>query len=302
MDTPLPTLLHSRRTASASFLAEEIKQSVSGMQRPVTGEVLVGPLEGHTSLVKSMFWQKGKLIVSGSDDRTIEDIDILSSRPRCVAISLDGKCIVSGGIGVNVWDAETGEALLGPLHGHADIVKSVAFSQDGKRIVSGSFDQTIRIWDAETGEVLLGPLEGHTSTVMCVAFSQDGKRIVSGSEDGTICIRDAETREYVAEPSEGHSSVESGDFISVSGSNDHTCNWYVFHNDPLTEFTDSSMLNDGWILNLHLKPLFWVPPWNRVGLCRPGTSFVIGRGVLSTKLDLDNFVHGDSWVQCNAQD
>ena len=54
---------------------------------------------------------------------------------------------------------------------------SVAFSPDGKRIVSGSEDQTVRVWDAETGEVVLGPLQSHSSPVYSVAFSPDGKRI-----------------------------------------------------------------------------------------------------------------------------
>jgi len=42
---------------------------------------------------------------------------------------------------------------------------------DGKRIVSGSRDRTIRVWDAETGAIVVGPLEGHTDYVTSVAFS-----------------------------------------------------------------------------------------------------------------------------------
>jgi WD40 repeat protein len=44
-------------------------------------------------------------------------------------------------------------------------VHSVAFSQDGKHIVSGSEDNTIRVWDAETGDVVSGPFEGHSGGV-----------------------------------------------------------------------------------------------------------------------------------------
>jgi WD40 repeat protein len=50
----------------------------------------------------------------------------------------------------------------GPFEGHTGSVWSVAFSSDGKQIVSGSDDKSIRVWDAETGEMLSGPFEGHT--------------------------------------------------------------------------------------------------------------------------------------------
>ena len=52
--------------------------------------------------------------------------------------------------------------MLGPLEGHTDVVTSVSFSADGRRVVSGSRDNTVRVWDAVSGECVLGPLEGHT--------------------------------------------------------------------------------------------------------------------------------------------
>jgi WD40 repeat protein len=58
----------------------------------------------------------------------------------------------------------------------------VAFSPDGKRIVSASQDKTLKVWDLYTGREVLS-LKGHADTVQSVAFSPDGKRIVSGSLD-----------------------------------------------------------------------------------------------------------------------
>ncbi len=80
---------------------------------------------------------------------------------------------------MKVWDAASGQETL-TLKGHTDVVTSVAFSPDGKRIVSGSWDQTVKVWDAASGQETL-TLKGHTSCGYSVAFSPDGKRIVSGS-------------------------------------------------------------------------------------------------------------------------
>ena len=68
---------------------------------------------------------------------------------------------------------------------------SVAFSPDGKRVLTGSIDKTARVWDAETGQEK-AVLMGHTP-VTSVAFSPDGKRILTGSDDKTARVWDAET-------------------------------------------------------------------------------------------------------------
>jgi WD40 repeat protein len=75
------------------------------------------------------------------------------------------------------------------LAGLSYAVLAVAFSPDGRRIVSGSKDCTIKVWDATAGEVEK-TLAGHSRAVLAVAFSPDGRRIVSGSEDETIKLWD----------------------------------------------------------------------------------------------------------------
>ena len=95
---------------------------------------------------------------------------------------------------------------------HSDYVRSVAFSPDGKTIVSGSDDKTIKVWDAGVGTDTLQPLtpdltasvlaaaslelkmekqSAHSDIIWSVAFSPDGKTIVSGSSDETLKVWDA---------------------------------------------------------------------------------------------------------------
>jgi DNA-binding beta-propeller fold protein YncE len=93
------------------------------------------------------------------------------------------------------------------LRGHINQVNSIAFSPDGKRIVSASHDRTIRIWDARTGKQIGDPLVGHTREVNSAVFSLDGKHIVSASWDKTIRIWDAQTGRQIGNPLEGHTFV-----------------------------------------------------------------------------------------------
>ena len=98
--------------------------------------------------------------------------------------------------------------------GHVDGVTAVAWSPDGRRIVTGSYDATIRVWDAVTGEELLS-LE-HGSQVESVVWSSDGGRIAAGFGDG-VRVWDAVTGEELL-------SLECGRGVeSVVWSPDGSC-------------------------------------------------------------------------------
>jgi len=79
---------------------------------------------------------------------------------------------------------------------HDGPVYAVAFSPDGKFVVSGSYDNTARVWDVATGKEVSRMT--HKYVVNTVAFSQDGKYVISGSQDGTVRVWEVATGKEVS--------------------------------------------------------------------------------------------------------
>jgi WD40 repeat protein len=185
-----------------------------------TLQLIEASLQGHSGSVTSVaFSPDGTRIVSGSYDKTLRFWDAETLQPigeplqghtadvKSVAFSPDGHYIVSGSDDetLRLWDAKTLQPIGEPLEGHSISAKpfiisirppgvtSVAFSLDGRLIVSGGWDKTVRLWNTETLQPIGAPLKGHMDSVISVIFSPDGRYIVSGGKDGTLRLWDVGT-------------------------------------------------------------------------------------------------------------
>ncbi len=107
-----------------------------------------------------------------------------------LAISPDGRNLASGSgyedATIHVWDAATGR-FLAPLEGHTSWVSKLAFSKDGRRLISAAADQSIRIWDTGTWTEAK-VLRGHRDQVQAVAFWETGPLVASASKAGDLML------------------------------------------------------------------------------------------------------------------
>ena len=99
------------------------------------------------------------------------------------------------------------------LLGHSAGVLSVAFSPDGKTIVTGSGDNTVKLWNLEGKEIQT--LKGHSANISRVAFSPDGKTIATASEDSMVKLWNLEGKEI--QTLKGHSAGVNSVAFSPDG-------------------------------------------------------------------------------------
>jgi len=119
-----------------------------------------------------------------------------------------------------------GGPLIRILEGHTNFVRVVVVTPDGKHVISGSDDNTLRVWDIESGEEIR-TLKGHIGWVEAVAVTQDGEHAISGSRDNTLRVWNIEKGNEM-QTLEGHTdwvnavSVTPDGKHVISGSRDNT--------------------------------------------------------------------------------
>jgi WD40 repeat protein/serine/threonine protein kinase/Flp pilus assembly protein TadD len=160
---------------------------------PVTGE-LDATLDGTSFDRLPADFLRGPLGYIEAANRRI--FSVTSPDGRLVALPGGGEGSASASrskeytaSSVIIRDATSG-SVLQTLAGHSSDVVSLGFSPDGCRLVTASFDRTLKLWDTTTWQDVF-TLRGHTAGVVSLAFSPDGTRIVSGGIDFTARVWNA---------------------------------------------------------------------------------------------------------------
>jgi WD40 repeat protein len=152
------------------------------------------PLVGHDDLMRWMGVSANGVIVSVSRDLTVRVWNAATGEARVLvrygglsdcgreALSQDGRFFAYGGLRrVHLFDVTSGVEL--PLEESAAGSGALAFSGDGRLLVSGGMDSNVRVWTVATGRARV--LRGHTAWVSHIALSPDARMLVSASEQGT---------------------------------------------------------------------------------------------------------------------
>ncbi len=208
------------RTVSATLGARPLSLAAEAGTAPQ----LVLDTGGHMAPVTGLaFTPDSKQLVSASNDRTVRVWDMDTGRTAriirgesapgwgsiyAMALSPDGRWLAVGGYlhgtdralasAVRLHDFASGK-VVALLKGHDEIVGTLAFSPDSKRLISASLgERAAIIWDLTTRQQALR-LSGHAQAVTAVAFTSDGDRTVTGSKDDTLRLWSAADGKLIAE-------------------------------------------------------------------------------------------------------
>jgi WD40 repeat protein len=194
-------------------------------------------LSGHQDHIWSVaFSSDGSILASGGADCQIRlwDVDrgecfqVLSGHQdwiRAIVFHPDNQTLISscadGTIGL--WNIDTGgyKVINTPQ------VWSLALSRDGKFLVTGSIERTVKLWDIETRECMHTYMAQASQAVYSVAFSADNKTVISGSADNKIRLWDLHSGECIQVFNEHEGFIFSlacspNGKILASGSGDRT--------------------------------------------------------------------------------
>jgi serine/threonine protein kinase len=157
----------------------------------------VRQLRGHEDAVAVARWAPdGRHIASGGKDCTVilwqaNSGDIVRRLPRLpqevrslAFAPAENLLATASGLSVRLWDLTTGQEVR-RFGGHTGMVKCLAFTADGKRLLSGSDDKAIRLWEVATGREI-HRYSRHAGGITALARVTGPPQFLSASRDQTI--------------------------------------------------------------------------------------------------------------------
>ncbi|KIK45777.1 hypothetical protein CY34DRAFT_496524 [Suillus luteus UH-Slu-Lm8-n1] len=172
---------------------------------------IISKWAGHSNVVCALCWSAdGDRVVSGSWDGTARVWDVKKGKTVlaietgyvwvwAVIYSPDSSKFATGGDkdnAVKIWDAKTGKRLT--TLKHDVMVCSLAWTSDGKKLISGSYE-LIRIFDTATWKQIAF-LEGHAHLIHAISLSPNNRLLASASFDSTACLWNLDTNLQVGPP------------------------------------------------------------------------------------------------------
>ena len=155
---------------------------------------------GFGEQIKIWSWAEGREVVSIAGRGYLSALAFSPDGAKLAVVGTGPPDAATGlfqpGFG-QVWEAASGKLLFNLPRNNLPTV-AVAFSPDGSRLATSSWDQTARLVDASNGKELFALL-GHSSYVSAVGFSPDGSRLVTGSFDNTVKLWDVASGQEILE-------------------------------------------------------------------------------------------------------
>lgn len=181
--------------------------------------------EDGESYFELAFSPDGKLIASGSLSVRLWNVAtgklqrIVGSHRRGIEIypitalvfSPDGQVLAYGSNGIKLWDFTTGTLKSG-FKGRTELVGAMAFSEDGKQLVSSADNGEVEVWDVATGN-LLQKHEVPTDKLTHIAFSPYGRLVASCSSNRTVKLWDVATGSH-QRTLEGHTGYPRNSILA----------------------------------------------------------------------------------------